>query len=138
MEPSSATFARKGKKRVVEESDIKARTGMALDVNPPRETVHVFLSRYAGRGDLRKGEEYEYSCLASVACGGMFMATLTAWVFNNKTYTGLPQPTEKLATISAADCFLSHPDVIAAAAALPPPAWLLRRRALQMSSGWRP
>jgi hypothetical protein len=102
---------------------------MTFEGKHPKDAVHTFLSRHAGR-DIQKGVDYQYQC-ESTDLG--FAATLLVPVFNDRSYAG-SACTAKQAETEAATRFLADPDVLEAARSLPPPMWALRQQARSTSS----
>ena len=70
-------------------------------MGPPKQTLHVFLSRFAQR-DIKKGHDNFFSCGVQ---DGKVVATVYAPVFFNKEITGKPCETQTQAECSAAHAF---------------------------------
>ena len=105
----------------MEETDLDAMAGMSLQGLPPKQAVHIFLSRRCGRSVKKKvGEEYWY---LTRNCGEGYVSVLHAPVWSTCVYEGECCGSETEAEASAASNFLQDEAVLPAAACLP-----LRRR----------
>ncbi|CAK9103605.1 Annexin A6 [Durusdinium trenchii] len=113
------------------------RIGMDLNKKAPKKTVHNFLARYNCR-PMKKGEDYSYTTRPSP---GGFVGALHVPSWNdNVVYEGEEREDENEAERSAAEAFISDPEVIAAANRLPPPVGFIENelRKQMISNNQRP
>ena len=94
---------------------VDASAGLSFEGKPPKHSVHIFLSRYAGR-DIVKGEDYWYHCEPH---DQGVLAYLEAPIWRQEKFFGTVCDSEKAAEASAAQTFCEDTDVLAAAKQLP-------------------
>ena len=87
-----------------------------------KQAVHNFLARYNCR-PVNKMWIIPHMAIPWRLCGGI---ACTCW--NDKVYEGEEREDEKEADKSAAEAFISDPEVIAAAKRLPPPCRRFHRK----------